>query len=902
MKFKYLAKSIMLVLMLLFCTALVACNDQNDGDDVYNDDGFVARGEGLEYAIVVFHYQRNNGDYDNWNIWVWNNEGIRLGATNSDSFGVYYKIDLGDETKDYYQATKLGYIFHKGEWEAKDTISKDRFVSLTEAMLNDKNEIHLYSFEGVETMYLDKEKNNPICEIKSFTLSSTNTKQVEVNLNTKGKSYTLFRNNEVAKTGDISSAEFTVTLPEAYSLAKGDAYKIVIDFGNNIVLESELNYSTYYDTDEFKNTFIYDGDDLGVTIENGKTTFKVWSPGASAISLQTWNYGHYTTYGTAEYPGDDTPVANINLTRDEENPGVWSVTVDEDLTGMYYTYTATIGFTTTKDIVDPYAWAAGLNGMRGYIVDFSKTNPTGWSYNYTKSGNSWSRNNGIPYNVNELVIYELHVRDLTMDDTWNGTEAKRGKYLGLSESGTTYTDGTTTVTTGFDHIKELGVNAVQILPFFDQYNDETSDTFNWGYNPQNYNVLEGQYSSNPYDAEARIKEFKEMVMAYQEAGIVVIMDVVYNHMNGISGSSFDKLVPGYFFRYNEDGSASNGSGCGNETDSRREMFNKYMIDSTKFWITEYNLAGFRFDLMGLHDYMTMNEIAKTLHDIDPNIAVYGEPWEGGTTTLTQRYHSDTANVSKLEGVAIFNDAIRDGIKGGVFTNTQPAWVQGSGAVTAITNSMDGLLYSNPTKQINYVTCHDNNTLTDKLRLSGVAESELADANVLAQSFVLTSEGITFLHAGEEILRSKPIFDAEGNPTGEYSHNSYNLPDSTNAIKWDEKITNIEVFNKYKELIAINREHALYQLNSFAQCSNYKIKESSKSMIVAEITRPNSLADKEDWSKVTMIYTNKISKDSTYTLTEEWKVAFVSGETTLKVGDTVTGTITAGKYAVIILYK
>jgi pullulanase len=327
-----------------------------------------------------------------------------------------------------------------------------------------------------------------------------------------------------------------------------------------------------------------------------------------------------------------------------------------------------------------------------------------------------------------------------------------------------------------------------------------------------------------------------------------------------------------------------------------------MLDSTKFWVTEYNLTGYRFDLMGLHDYKTMNKISKELKAIDPNIVVYGEPWEGGTTTLAGALHSDTANVKRLEGVAIFNDAIRDGIKGGVFTNTQPAWVQGAGPASNITNSMDGLLYSNPTKQINYVTCHDNNTLTDKLRLSGVAENELAVANVLSQSFVLTSEGITFLHAGEEILRSKPIFDAEGNPTGEYSHNSYNLPDSTNAIKWDEKITNIETFESYKELISINRNHQLFQFSKESQCLLHKTKVSGKDMIVTEIKRPSAMAETESWSKVTVIHTNKVAENATYELTEDWKVAFVSGNTTYNVGDTVNGTLTMGKYSVVILYQ
>ena len=882
-------KQLFLVLLVMFGAFLVSCNKTESIDEPpYNDDGFVARGEGLENAIVVFHYQRTNGDYDNWNIWVWNQEGIRLAPTNTDSFGVYYKIDLGDDTKDYYHATTLGYIYHKGDWDEKDDVSQDRFVDLTEAMLNDRNEIHLYTVQGVETMYLDAERQNPICEIKSFSLSSSNTSSVNVDLNTKGETYKIYNNGNLVKEDKIYMAKFTVSLPQPFSLANGDDYSIEVDFGGGIVLKESLNYYSYYDTDEFVNNFVYTGDDLGVTVKDGTTTFKLWAPASNDVIVNIYAYGHPTNLGNAQYPGDDTPLKTIKLTKGEK--GVWSTTVNEVLTGKYYTYTVTNGQTTTSDIVDPYAWAAGLNGLRGYIVDFSAINPEGWNTNYKR-----------PYSATELVVYELHVRDLTMDDTWTGTESLRGTYLGMAEAGTTYTQNNVTVTTGFDHIKELGVNAVQILPFFDQYNNELEDRFNWGYNPQNYNVLEGQYSTNPYDAEARIIEFKQMVMAYQEAGIEIIMDVVYNHMNGLTGSSFHKIVPGYFFRYTDAGDASNGSGCGNETASERAMFSKYMLDSTKFWITEYNLTGFRFDLMGLHDYKTMNTIAKELKAIDPNIVVYGEPWEGGTTTLPSSSHSDTANVKKLNGVAIFNDAVRDGIKGGVFTQSQPAWVQGAGPASNITDSLDGMLYNDPLKQINYVTCHDNNTLTDKLRLSGVDEEDLADANVLSQAFVLTAEGITFLHAGEEILRSKPVYDENGEFTGEYSHNSYNLPDSTNAIKWDEKITNIEVFESYKQLISINRTHKLFQFSTGAQCSNYKT-TGSKNLIVSEITRPKSLAETESWSKAIVLYTNKIGDGTTYNLTGEWQVAFASGNANYNVGDTVSGTINMDKYSVVILYQ
>ena len=360
------------------------------------------------------------------------------------------------------------------------------------------------------------------------------------------------------------------------------------------------------------------------------------------------------------------------------------------------------------------------------------------------------------------------------------------------------------------------------------------------------------------------------------------------------------LVPGYYFRYNSDGSASNGSGCGNETASDREMFSKFMVDSTLFWASEYNLAGFRFDLMGLHDCKTMNTIASKLQEIDPNIVVYGEPWTGGTSTLSPSSQATTTNVSKLVNVAIFNDSIRDAIKGSVFDTNVGGWVQDGSNVANVKGSLRGLWKSDPRQQINYVSCHDNNTIADKLTLTGVSDADLSKASVLANGLVLTAEGISFLHAGSEILRSKKIYDENGEWTGEYSHNSYNLSDEVNAINWDEKIKNIDTFEKYKALININKEHAIFQLSTKEECLNYEVVEATNSLIVSKITKPANVTD--SWSAATMIYSNAKGAGSSYTLEGEWTVAFVSGNTSLKVNDKVTGTISFDEYTMIILYQ
>ena len=905
---KNLFKKIYCCLILSLMVLIVcACKDDNPTPNVTNNqepteeitatepvEETKETNNNLENVKVVFHYQRNNNDYDDWAMWIWtpSEDGVRVFADGIDEFGAYYIVDLADSAAKYYHATTLNYIYHKSlptnDWAEKDSWAEDRSIDLDPEFINENNELHLYSFEGKESVYLDPNKDSIVYFVKTAVLAKSG-KKITVSTNQKASSYELFCDGNSVTSGEVTKKEFSFEFSN-FNIQK--EYTVAITFPDGKVKTKDVNVGNYFDSIAFTNNYTYDGNDLGVTINGNKTTFKLWAPISKKVSVQLFKYGHSTKYETAEHKGQDKPEKEYELKY--EDKGVWSVTVDENLAGYYYTYTVTNGSKTTKDIVDPYAKAAGLNGMRGYIADFSKLNPDGWSYDYKR-----------PYTPTELIVYELHVRDLTMDDTWTGTEKNRGKFLGLAEAGTTYKEGNITVTTGFDHIKELGVNAVQILPFYDQANDETSNTFNWGYNPQNYNVLEGQYSSNPYDAEARIKEFKEVVLAYQNAGIEIIMDVVYNHMSGISGSSFDKIVPGYFFRYTTNGAPSNGSGCGNETASDRPMYQKYMIESTEFWIKEYNLSGFRFDLMGLHDIETMNLIADNLHKIDENIVIYGEPWTGGTSTLPTSEQAITSNASSLNGVGIFNDRIRDGIKGSVFHAGAGAWVQSAGGCDSVAQSMNGLLFGDPKKQVNYVTCHDNNTLTDKLLLSGVAEEDLINANVLSQGIILTSEGISFIHAGEEILRSKPIYDSEGNFEG-YSGNSYNLPDETNSLKWDEKIKYLEAFNKYKELIAINKEHKIFQLSTAEECKNYQTlcDSTNRYLIVSKITRPSSIANEENWSKVLIIYANKKAgtEIGSYNLTGQWKVGFVSGDTTLNVGDTVSNNVTFGNYTMIILYQ
>ena len=856
----------------------------NGGEDTDGDEEQVTAID----AVLYFHYRRNDANYNRWQIWLWAEEGDALDPIEIDSFGAVFRVDLNDKSSFFYQQTEFGYIYRLGEWEAKDKVANDRFVTITEAMVDENNEIHLYSFEGVETIFLDKDQKQPVYEINGFVLGTDGT-TVTVSANTTGQSFSVYRNGEVFikdRNFKISNTA-TIQLPEKFDLAKKDVYELEINFDNEVILKTDLNISNYYNSSEFINNYIYNGNDLGVTVKDGKTTFKLWAPASRAVTVDLYRQGHPTKLGTTDYPGQNKPTKSYEMTLGAK--GVWTVTVDEDLTGYYYNYSVTNGYTTTSEVVDPYAYATGLNGLRGYIVDFSKLNPEGWDYNRKSL-----------YTPNELVVYELHIRDLTMDDTWNGTEAYRGKYLGMSETGTTFTYGDKTVTTGFDHIKELGVNAVQILPFFDASNKEQrEDQYNWGYNPQNYNVLEGQYSTNPYDAETRIVEFKQMMKAYNDAGIEIIMDVVYNHMSGITGSSFHKILPGYYFRYDDRGIAWNGSGCGNEVASNRAMVRKYIIDSITFWAKEYNIKGFRFDLMALLDITTMNQLANELHKIDPNIAVYGEPWDavGGSGSFAHSDKANTANASKLNGVGMFNDHTRNKINGEP-GNSSKGWVQGAGSASELVSGLQGT-HIDPTKQVNYITCHDNYALADKMRMSGVSESDLGKAVVTSTSVVLASQGITFIHAGEEILRSKPIYK-NGIWTGEYSHNSYNLPDASNSLKWEDKIRYADAYEAYKDMVQMAVNQSAFHYSSKSQTQQYvQVKQANDNSIVLEITTQNK--DANDWSKVVVIISNAKGGTS-YNVSGSWNVYTVSGTSNVTKGGTATGQVTAGAYSTVVLYQ
>ena len=461
--------------------------------------------------------------------------------------------------------------------------------------------------------------------------------------------------------------------------------------------------------------------------------------------------------------------------------------------GFYYTYVVTNDVYKAREIVDIYAKSAGVNGVRGMVVDFSKIKEDLTDVEIHS------------YSPRQLTVYETHVVDLTSSKTW--TDDKKARkfertFLGACLEGTSYTENGRTVSTGFDHVKERGVNAVQLLPIFDQANDEINFKFNWGYNPLNYNILEGSYSTDPYDGEVRINEFKKLVRKYNEAGINIIMDVVYNHVYAAAGCNFDVLMPGYYFRYVRDREFSNGSGCGNETASEMPMFRKFMIDSVLFWAKEYKIAGFRFDLMAIHDIETMNLLAEEVHKYNKNIVLFGEPWMADRSTLPIDKAAHKGNANKFKGYGFFSDSMRDSLVRTSKDIRTAGWCANSVSESEndqrrIAEGIKGTAGDvlDQKKIVNYASCHDNRTLFDRVKFDGITnEKDAKRVAMLANSIVLTSNGIAFMLAGEEFYRTKGGSD-----------NSYNLSFKVNELDYSLKLHNIDTFKNYQKLIALKQK-------------------------------------------------------------------------------------------------
>lgn len=540
----------------------------------------------------------------------------------------------------------------------------------------------------------------------------------------------------------------------------------------------------------------YTGNDLGATYKKDKTVFKVWSPLADEAAVLLY---HKCT--------DEKPYRRLPMTKSKE--GVWSKVAHGDLNGVYYTYQINHDGL-IEETIDIYAKTAGVNGIMGMVIDMEETNPAGWdSYEPIKLES-----------YTDAVLYELHVRDFSIDKS--GHFCYKGRFLAFVEKGLVNDAGDPV---GIDHIKDLGVTHVHLMPCFDYQTVDEADyhrpQFNWGYDPMNFNVPEGSYSTNPFNGKTRVAEFKRLIHALHSAGIGVIMDVVYNHTYATADSCFTKTFPKYYYRQWADTEYyANGSGCGNEVATERFMVRKYIVDSLVYWATEYKIDGFRFDLMGLYDKDTINIIYDTLHAINPNVIIYGEGWTGSDSALEYSKRAMKLNARHVPHAAFFSDDFRDTVKGNNFENGDRGYVNGtSGNEEYVKEVMCGRVKhpqipnlenyawtDTPQQTVNYVEAHDNLTLWDKLHYTNATEPTAVRIQMdkMAAAMVFLSQGIPFIQAGQEFLRSKPL------PGGAYDHNSYNAPDIVNSIKWNRKSEFIDVYNYYKGLIALRKAHTAFR--------------------------------------------------------------------------------------------
>ena len=521
-----------------------------------------------------------------------------------------------------------------------------------------------------------------------------------------------------------------------------------------------------------------------------KTSFSVWAPTAQAAKLRIYETA------TAESP---IRTLDMKLGRD----GLWKAVVKEDLKGMFYTFQLCHGGQWLEETQGIAAKAVGVNGTRGAIIDWNQTDPQGWEADKSPE-----------IRPSDIIVYEMHHRDFSIHE--NSGIKNKGKFLALTEKGTRNPDG---LATGLDHLKELGITCVQILPSYDYITVDESrpdvPQYNWGYDPQNYNAVEGSYSTDAFDPYCRIREFKQMIQTLHAEGIKVIMDVVYNHTSSAELNGFERTMPGYFYRFNPDGTWGDASGCGNETASEKPMYRKYMIESLEWWVKEYHIDGFRFDLMAIHDIETMNIISARLHALKPDIILYGEGWAASAPLLDPSEIALKVNTWELDRIGAFSDNIRDAVRGPLDCSNAGFMDGVEGKKADLMFGIAGGVYhpqvsvpfwaASPLQHISYVSCHDDHCLRDRLNEATKAtEAEKLAMDKLAQAAMYTSQGIPFIFNGEEVFRHKYG-----------TKNSFCSPDSINAIDWKLKTQYSDLCDYYAALAAIRHAHPGFCLGDAA---------------------------------------------------------------------------------------
>ena len=751
---------------------------------------------------LVLYWSRSDTDYTTCDVWVW--------FPGKDGKGILFEpCDYGACCTVEVPAgvDEVGFIVRRdcsepggSSWgSATKDYDGDRYAVLT----GERTEIYLVTGDSMQ--YTSPDGGATLNPIRTFNLAGIiSPREIRYSVTPSVRLESLDavhvrRDGRDVKVESLSTlgnnvTTGVITLAEPLDLSCG--YTVEIDgYGEAAAVPTSL-----FDSPEFVEEYTYSGDDLGAVIHGNTTAFKVWAPTASAVVLNLFEAGD----------GGEA-FETVPMVRGEK--GVWSTECTCG-SGTYYTYSVTTALG-TLEAVDPYARAVGVNGNRGMVVDLSLTDPEGFRSSAYDSGLS---------SYQDAVIWEVHVRDFS--NRLAGS-AWPGKYLAFTETGLTNASG---LPAGVDYLKQLGVTHVHLQPVYDYATvDESSDApqFNWGYDPKNYNAPEGSYSTDPYHGEVRIREFKQMVQGLHSAGLGVVMDVVYNHTYDVD-SCLNRIVPYYYYRYGYDGSPSNGSGCGNETASDRVMCRKYIVDSVRYWAEEYQLDGFRFDLMALHDLETMQAVEEAVHAVNPKALIYGEGWTSGDTPLRDSLRANQSNIRNITAagggigaVAVFNDVIRDGLKGSVFDSKDTGYANGTptkiNAGKVIFGLQGGIKSGSASWRVenamvvNYVSSHDNNTLWDKLLVScpyATDEDRLGMYRVCAAS-VLLSRGIPFFLAGEEMLRTK---QGDGN--------SYKSSDEINNLDWDSLAPGspqLAMSEYYRGLIALRKQYGFLRSGEAPVC-------------------------------------------------------------------------------------
>ena len=763
--------------------------------------GNVSKAKAAGGPTLRFHFHRASGEYDGWDVWLW--------ESGKDGAGYELKEENGERIATMQVSagcSSVGFIVRTAAWD-KD-IGEDQFIDIAEVV---SGTVDVYVESGVKG-YKKEYGSDVVLGIKVKNVKGHEDGSVRVEMTgqiTEDLSSVFsLRSRDgdltIKKVENIGGFEYKITIAE--ELINTHRYTLFYEGDGFIV-----NMPNVYSKPEFENQYTYTGNDLGATWTKEKTTFRVWAPLAENITVNLYKSG-------AEFAND--LIEKIEMKEDVN--GTWVAEKEGNLDGTYYTYGVLIDGKTVSTI-DPYARTAGVDGKRGMIIDLDSTDPKGWDKD---------KNPNAGLSVNDFIIYEGHIRDLTESKSSNIKNA--GKFLGLTETGVKTSFG---APVGIDHMKDLGITHLHILPMYDFGSvSESAGGYNWGYDPVNYNIPEGSYSTDPANGAVRVSEAKQMVQALHNNGISVVMDVVYNHVQNAATFSMNVLTPGYFSRISDDGVYSNGSGCGNDTASERSMVRKFIVDSVNYWVEEYHIDGFRFDLVGLIDVDTINEIVETVHKNHPDVFFYGEGWTMTTLVTKDVQLATQTNSTLTPGFAYFNDTIRDGLKGSVF-DTGKGFVSGSaGDEAKIIRCFLGAdrWCKSPAQTINYASCHDNNTLIDRLVISrsDASYEDCVKMNKLAAAIYLTSEGIPFMQAGEEMLRSKV------NADGTFNSNSYNAGDSVNAIdysKLNDSLTK-DVYNYYKGLIAFRKYHPVLRLSTAEEVEKYvsKVAVNKEKLVVMSV--------------------------------------------------------------------